>query len=540
MPLQDTITAMASFDLFLATLQRDTTLHQDLLSFVAQPWVDRPWFKINTHPAVAALFTDPARAPALGELSDVVTAVDRSLTEDQVKWFTKYLKDVSTAPVIYTGMTNLSARVFDYALLDAIDRTVDAAITPQRVDKVLAALKAALAAEVPASVVAQTPEGGNPVVQGTFAGFQAFWSKARRAKYLGVYDAIQTDEHYARVGKFMHQMLPFSSTESLTGLFNTLDAALPTPRLERLAKVMGSFLGGDWGLMIATRMDAALPASRIESLLAAIDQAADEERFTRLPGVLDALAEAITPPRVERAFQALEMLVSERRRAGYAALIDNATADPARCERYAAALERLLTPRTAGGMMDLAAVLFAQPGRLTKVARAMDDEWGDTDKLATWLDAVDLVNLGSDRTGAKLLAVADLATTTRPGCPSGVGLPNLWSALELAAADHRMEALGAALDRASLADIDAAADALASLPGMVRLLDALLPTDAALRLLRGLDTVMGEAWARKELESMIDVALGEEGGATAVLGSAGRIMWAVHGAMFNELLGGKK
>lgn len=29
----------------------------------------------------------------------------------QARWFTSYLRDVSTAPVIYTGMTNLTTKV---------------------------------------------------------------------------------------------------------------------------------------------------------------------------------------------------------------------------------------------------------------------------------------------------------------------------------------------------------------------------------------------------------------------------------------------
>lgn len=55
----------------------------------------------------------------------------------QAKWFVGYLRDVSVASVIYTGMTNLTSRVFDDDGVDALERVVDAAVTPERVAKVL-------------------------------------------------------------------------------------------------------------------------------------------------------------------------------------------------------------------------------------------------------------------------------------------------------------------------------------------------------------------------------------------------------------------
>ena len=42
-------------------------------------------------------------------------------------------------------------------------------------------------------------------------------------------------------------------------LFGALDAALPQDRLNRIASRLGSFLGSEWGLRVAERLDVALP-----------------------------------------------------------------------------------------------------------------------------------------------------------------------------------------------------------------------------------------------------------------------------------------
>ncbi|KAI8466377.1 MAG: hypothetical protein J3K34DRAFT_524625 [Monoraphidium minutum] len=657
-PLQDLICSMRNWDIFLAAVQRDTTLHQDLLSFVAQPWVDRTWYRLNTHPAMAAVFSDRQYKDVLSDLEGIVAAIDRSLTpeqagcvrctpprraaprhspprarpharahtythtranthththtqHDQAKWFIPYLRDVSTAPVIYTSMTNLTSRVFDDDAVASLERLVDAAVTPGRVAKALKAIKAAMAAPVPPAVRDATPEGGNPVVAGAFTGFEAYWTKERRAKYLDVYDEIQTDEHYARVAAFMRGLAPLLETPALGQLLSGLDAALPQARLDRLATRLGALLGGTWGAGVAARLDDALPKARVITLLRALDEALDEERIARLPAVLGALSSALTPQRAERAFevgargraparahacacvrpapawmrartrfesadirtlhmssenskqssqhtdtyyaqpmhlihvqpyqqynpQALEQVLEDRRLSGYRGLIDAATSDPARLERLTSALERLLDARAAGSLLDAAAAVLGSPARLDAALSALGAAWGDDGKLARWLDAVDAVNAGGDGRGSKLLAAADLAATPVAGSTAGVGLPNLWAAVGDATSPAAAEALGAALNRATPMDTKRFAAVLTAAPALIRAANALLPTGAALRLLRALDAVFGEDWARAELGGMAAAALGG-GGSRPVLAGAGRIMWAAHGAMLQELLGG--
>jgi hypothetical protein len=54
----------------------------------------------------------------------------------QARWFVPYLRDVLSAPVIYTAMTSLTSRVFDDDAVAALERTVDVALTPERLAKV--------------------------------------------------------------------------------------------------------------------------------------------------------------------------------------------------------------------------------------------------------------------------------------------------------------------------------------------------------------------------------------------------------------------
>lgn len=532
MPLQDLICGMANWDIFLAAVQKDSTLEQDLLSFVAQPWVDRPWFRLNTHPAMAALFNDPSQAGALQDLKEIVGSIDRSLTPKQSKWFVPYLRDVSVADVIYTSMTKLTSVVFDNDGVDALERVADAAVTPQRIARALKAMRAAMAAPVPQAVADAAPAGGSPVVSGAFAGFQAYWSKQRRAKYLDVYDAVQTDNHYKRVAHFYHELIPFVNSQRLEGLLSALDSSLPQDRLDRLAAALGSLLGGTWGLGVAERMDDALPKSRLLALLLAADEAFTDERIALVPQVLDATSEAFTPARAARAFAVLDRLLSKERLAGYGAVISGAVADPERLERYMAAIERSLDATAVGRLLDAAGDLMVRPGQLEAVMRVMDAAWGDEGQLDAWLDAVDTINVGRNGRGTKLLAIADLAATPKTGSPTAGGLSNLLGALRLASSGPHV---GALLD-----DPARLTKALAALPPVINLLDALLPAGAALRLLRALDSTLGEEWARAEVEIMAEAASNgaEAGGQQPVLwAGAGRIMWAAHGAMFRELLG---
>ncbi|KIZ05575.1 hypothetical protein MNEG_2382 [Monoraphidium neglectum] len=445
------ILGMRSWDDFFSAVQQDTTLHQDLLSFVAQPWVDRPWYRANTHPAMVAVFNDRTHAAALADLRDIINTIDRSLAPEQARWFVPYLRDVSSAPVIYTAMTSLTSRVFDDDAVAALERTVDVALTPERLAKVFKAMKAAMAAPVPKAVLDATLEGGNPVVSGAFTGFQTYWTKARRSKYLGVYDEVQTDDHFCRVAQFMRELLPLSGKEGLETLFCALDGVLPQERLDRLAVALGGLLGGDWGLGVAQRLDDALPDERVTGLLLAVDEATDTARLERTRMVLEALATVLTPQRLERTFAALELVLAHGRLVGYKALIDRVTDDPVRLERFTTSAERLLTPRAVGAALDLAGVLLADAGRSEKVFSALDMAWGDASKLELWLDAVDTINIGRDGRGSKLLAIADLATTPQPGPLASGGLPNLGRALEHALSAARIEALGAAIDRVRVA-----------------------------------------------------------------------------------------
>lgn len=70
------------------------------------------------------------------------------------------------------GMTNLSTKVFNYTTLDALDRTITHAITPQRLHRAIYAGAKALGISTPAPGTSNDCLQPSSTLQAAIAGFQ--------------------------------------------------------------------------------------------------------------------------------------------------------------------------------------------------------------------------------------------------------------------------------------------------------------------------------------------------------------------------------
>eukprot|EP00195_Chlamydomonas_chlamydogama_P006541 CAMPEP_0202902498 /NCGR_PEP_ID=MMETSP1392-20130828/16889_1 /ASSEMBLY_ACC=CAM_ASM_000868 /TAXON_ID=225041 /ORGANISM="Chlamydomonas chlamydogama, Strain SAG 11-48b" /LENGTH=647 /DNA_ID=CAMNT_0049589271 /DNA_START=259 /DNA_END=2202 /DNA_ORIENTATION=+ len=537
--VQDLLVNTNAYQEFKVLRLKDVNLDQDWLSFIAQPWLQNPWFRFNAHPAVQALFKGE-NPQALAKLKAMIAAADDAIDSSKVRWAANAMKDASTSPAIYTGMTNM-ATIFDNELLNGVDRSIDVLVNGPRLARAIDMLDR----------TAHLKNGDKPATLAMADAFTAFWNKERRAKYLQVFDTILTDDHFNRIGILAHELLRWANTERIAKIADVLDQHMTDDRLDHVLQlVLGATplppaaIASGPTLSWLDRMDAASPVRRAEVLLAGADRALTLDRIKRLQDVLSLVESQMTAQRVDRAFTVLDAILKPERLSAYMGTLHQAANTPGRMDNYMATLEALATTYSASGgkVLDGLGSLVGldragSERRAASFGQLLDLIWeeaaaGRSNNAAVaekLLAAADVLHRPNAAGTNKLLAVAD-ALSTPSGRPLLLAMAGL--AEEVGALDAPGR-LGKGLDEAS-------ESRLRSVAGSANLGTTLLaftPTPVLVNLALALGALAAELDSRAAVLRVADATLpGAKASSPGVLVDAVSLLWKLHVQMFRQLI----